>query len=113
MIADAQQDDEVELTDISVDVSAIRRVRGRGNIRFEAAARIDIGGVVVEILGVTLRAETNSHLGCYLPHYRCSNGTWTPAIRLPAVVERAVARAALEQAGGIIIAEPVREHDVA
>jgi len=110
-VTDTDHDDAVEVADVAVDVSAIRRVRGRGSIRFEAVARVDIAGVVVEIFGVTLRAEANNRLGCYLPHYRRSDGVWRPAIGLPPVVERAVARAALEQAGGVVISEPVERRD--
>ena len=111
MISDAQHADNVEIADIAVDVSRLQRVRGRGNIRFEATARVDVAGILIEIFGLTLRTEPNNRLGCYLPSYRCGDGVWRPAVGLPPVVERAVAQAALEQAGGIIIAEPVRERD--
>lgn len=96
-----------ETSAVQVFVSELRPVRGRGNIRFELTAAVEICGVEVILHNLTLRAEPHGRLGCYLPQCRRGDGVWHRAISLPAAVERAIAAAALEQAGGMVVASPI------
>jgi len=109
--SDAQHADDTEVADVAVHVSDIKPVRGRGNIAYECVALVEIGGLPIQINGVTLRNDRPRELATYLPHYRSGDGLWRPALSLPRVVEQAIARAALEQAGGVIVTTPIGERD--
>jgi len=91
MNANVQHDDDAEIAEIAVHVSGIRRVRGRGNVVYEADAEIDINGIVVKLWNVTVRDEPHNRRGAYLPQSRDQNGVRRPAVAFPAAVERAIA----------------------
>jgi len=110
MTTDAQREDDAETAEVQVFVSDIKPVRGRGNIIYECVALVEVGGLPIQINGVTLRNDRPRELATYLPHYRSGDGVWRPALSLPRVVERAIARAALEQVrGAAIFTTPVEE----
>lgn len=82
-MSDIEDADVTELADVALNVSALRPVHGRGNVRYALDVELEIPGVSIALLNCSLREDPPGQLKFAVPATRCfRTGETRPAVAL-------------------------------
>ena len=86
---------------VRVTVSPLVPISDKGAVKFVASVQLDVGGIVIQLDGWSLRMGRDGRMRCFTPGYRdFRTGEWTSCVTLPADLLRAVGEALLTQLPG-------------
>ena len=87
-----------ETSRVTVEVTDLTRISGRGKLIGLAQVEILVDGVEIITQGWRLVRRADGFTTVEQPVYRHADGDWVPAVVLPVELEEAIAQAILDEA---------------
>jgi hypothetical protein len=102
-------DPDDDIARVRITVSPLVPISDKGAVKFVASVQLDVGGIMIQLDGWSLRMGRDGRMRCFTPGYRdFRTGEWTSCITLSADLLRAVGEALLgqEPGGAVLVRRP-------